>query len=995
MVLPEPVSPATTTTWWSRIAASSSSRRRGDRELLGVGDLLGTAARRRSTRCRRGREVAVQPRQRRLVLGMAARAVQPPREAVRVEQRQLLQAVTKLGERHDLPGYEDTAASPRAHVRALRVHGANGAGDVHGDGGGAGGAARGTARRRGRRRWWGRRRRAAGSSASRRRWRSRRAGRRSSSATRTRASCRPSGPTAQFKFAFGFQSTRGEARPVRRRSAASRPTARATSTCSTPRTSASRSSTSPTAPTSRSSATARSSTCSAATRRVDRRRAQRVGPRGRAGARPAAGRLRRRPGQRARRALRPGPDDADADRRAVVLAGGVDLSAPQGIALNPAGTRVYVADDDHHRVVVLRRRRRWTQVGAVGTLGTGPGPAAEPLRRGGRLPRPQPPVRRRQPQQPRRRLRRRVARLPRDARRAGLRAGHREHGDRPLGGRADRHAGRRRRRRRHRQRPDAGLRRQQRDPLDLGRQRPRAGLLHAAGGRGLRARRDDRGRRLLRRADRADRARRHVGRAARPGQRLDRLRDRGQQPGAVRPARTTSPTTRAGNLWVADYGNDRVQEIGPDGKVIAMVAGRRARWASRPRRAAASTSRGRGTASSSGSTADGDARPRSATGLAHPAAVAVAPDGTRVRRRRHDACARSPTARSSPAPGGGTTWDHPSGLGFGPDGDALRRRAAAGHGRRRARRQRAERGERRRGRRSPTEGAGPGQVVDPGGLAVSADGGTVLVADTGGDRVVRLDADGHAPPARGELTVSVAGGIDRGTVVSDLPGIACVSDCEQHYGTGRTVTLTARPRAGSVIAGWTGVVLGHRADVRGEHGRRPPGRRDLRAHAAAAGRRGARAEARRARAQAEARAGRPAVGPALDTHTLRTARRAEPAQAPSGRAGRPARPRRCGSRARRRSPCACCRPAGPARRLVLRVADAQEPQGPAPARTSSGRPGAKTYKPTTRTIAFRVSSSFGARAARSGAASYQLSVTAVDAEGNRSGPRTVSFKVPG
>jgi hypothetical protein len=41
-------------------------------------------------------------------------------------------------------------------------------------------------------------------------------------------------------------------------------------------------------------------------------------------------------------------------------------------------------------------------------------------------------------------------------------------------------------------------------------------------------------------------------------------------------------------------------------------------------------------------------------------------------------------------------------------------------------------------------------------------------------------------------------------VTSDPPGIGCATDCVQHFSAGAQVTLTARPAAGLVVAGWTG-----------------------------------------------------------------------------------------------------------------------------------------------------------------------------------------------
>ncbi|QEC49523.1 hypothetical protein FSW04_19415 [Baekduia soli] len=55
----------------------------------------------------------------------------------------------------------------------------------------------------------------------------------------------------------------------------------------------------------------------------------------------------------------------------------VDLAAPQGVALDPAATRLYIADDDHHRVLVLDPVTL-AQLGGVGTFGTGPGQFQNP-----------------------------------------------------------------------------------------------------------------------------------------------------------------------------------------------------------------------------------------------------------------------------------------------------------------------------------------------------------------------------------------------------------------------------------------------------------------------------------------------------------------------------------------------------------------------------------------------------------------------------------------
>ena len=63
------------------------------------------------------------------------------------------------------------------------------------------------------------------------------------------------------------------------------------------------------------------------------------------------------------------------------------------------------------------------------------------------------------------------------------------------------------------------------------------------------------------------------------------------------------------------------------------------------------------------------------------------------------------------------------------------------------------------------------------------------------------------PPGQMMLTVS-KGGTGDGTVGSSPGGIRCGSDCTELYVSGRLVTLTATPAAGSRFAGWTGACSG-------------------------------------------------------------------------------------------------------------------------------------------------------------------------------------------
>src|SRR4051794_5201320 len=273
----------------------------------------------------------------------------------------------------------------------------------------------------------------------------------------------------------------------------------------------------------------------------------------------------------------------------------------------------------------------------------------------------------------------------------------------------------------------------------------------------------------------------------------------------------------AGDLWVADTGNDRVVELDPSGAVRTTIAG----VLSDP--VAVATAPGALYVAAAGHSrlvrfaADGTSPVNTGPSLTHPAAVAVAPtDGTPY--VADDSTVRNAATNTAIAgPGGATTWDHPAGP-AGPAAGTLDP----------AQRRPAPPGGARVGRGTPArtpppppggtpagtpdtytwdtlagEGDGPAQVIEPGGLAVTSDGVTLLVADTGNNRVLRLDAPGHAPPATATLRVRVDAPA-RGTVVSDLPGIACVTDCRQAFGAGRVVTLTARPGAGSVLTGWTG-----------------------------------------------------------------------------------------------------------------------------------------------------------------------------------------------
>ena len=259
-----------------------------------------------------------------------------------------------------------------------------------------------------------------------------------------------------------------------------------------------------------------------------------------------------------------------------------------------------------------------------------------------------------------------------------------------------------------------------------------------------------------------------------------------------------------GNLWVADTGNHRVVRLAPNGQVLATTADGALRvprgLTPLPDGAMLTTDGTNGLVSRVGT--DG-AVTVVRSGLDNPAALATDQNGVAWVADDH-AITNVATGATIPPPGA-TPWDRPAGIAFDASGRLYvsERRPGTSDG------ARVLRGSPGGGgtwswETLAEEGDGPGQVIEPAGVAVNAEGTTLLVADTGNNRVLRFDmVSSAAPPAMGRINVSVNEPA-RGTITSDLPGIACVTDCTQAYGVGRTVVLTAAAKAGSRLAGWTG-----------------------------------------------------------------------------------------------------------------------------------------------------------------------------------------------
>lgn len=665
----------------------------------------------------------------------------------------------------------------------------------------------------------------------------------------------------------------------------------------------------------------------------------------------------------------------------------VDLAAPQGIALDPGATRLYVADDDHHRVLVLDPATL-APVGSVGTFGTGPGQMQNPYDvavDGHELPQ----------LYVADNLNNRVDVF--DAFGLGFLGSFGRTGYGPGLGNME-------------------IVRSVGALADV----PGGGVI-AADTANNRVQRFDAGGTVVAAWGLAGRG---AGYVTRPGgvtfapdggvtvadtfdHRIALLAADGTfagQRGQIsaitgfafagsNPGQLNLPSgvayDAAGNLWIADTGNDRVVELDPAGATPRSTG---AGVVTDPEGIATGPAgtyvadAGGGRVLEFGDVAAPPTVVRS--GLAHPAAVAVGPGGVPL--VADDASVRdAATGTAIVGPGGTTTWDHPAGLAVSPADGTLfvaEQRPGTAGGARVVRGTPTGTANTYTWDTVATEGDGPAQVIEPGGLAVSADGGTLLVADTGNNRVLRFDAPGHAPPPTATLRVTIDGP-DRGTVVSDLPGIACVTDCRQAYGTGRTVTLAARAASGSVLAGWSGACVGA--------GDAPTCTVSM-------------ASAQEVGATFSAPPTPPPAAPPTAT--------TPPPPAPVRiRSVRLSTHRLHGARPRDRRRH---RPARRATRATVTVVLSRAAR--LTAVVQQGRPGRRrgsTCRPPTRatrrghkcvrfvalrrsrtlnvpgtTARFTLTTSFGAAAALA-PGPYRLAVTAVDAEGNRVGPAVASFRV--
>ena len=252
-------------------------------------------------------------------------------------------------------------------------------------------------------------------------------------------------------------------------------------------------------------------------------------------------------------------------------------------------------------------------------------------------------------------------------------------------------------------------------------------------------------------------------------------------------------------MWVADTANSRVQALGLDGTWQATATGFNA-----PREIAvapdgavyvADTGNGRVQRRDPGS----GAWTTLTAGLASPAGVAATSAAVYVADTGANRILRVTGAASSPLPAPPGGLSAPTGLAAAAGAVYVADTAA----------NRVLRFNEGAGTWDVlgTEGTGAGQFIAPHGLALDAGATTLVVADTGNDRLQRITLSGTPRPALARLTVATAG-TGTGTVSSAPDGVWCPTDCRQGYSPGAVVRLEARAASGSTFAGWSGACAG-------------------------------------------------------------------------------------------------------------------------------------------------------------------------------------------